>query len=122
MNGRRFMLLAAIAAVLLVPVAVQAESNDGDRQDEVKREFRGGHVEFGKETPDPASAEANAVRHLPDVIRWVLEHKGERIARGDVIVSHYTIRNWRTVRDPITGRRHRIPLPNTYRGYVGWKP
>jgi hypothetical protein len=78
----------------------------------------GGHVNWtGQEFLDPISADAAAVATCaPDLIRWVLEHKGINIAQGDMTVGHKTVNNWKKVYGV------KIPLPNTYFGYAGWKP
>jgi len=59
---------------------------------------------------------AAAARFLPDIIRWAVEHKGVHIANGDVVIGHKTVNNWKKVFG------NRIPLPNTYFEYAGWKP
>lgn len=100
-----------------------ADSNEGEKRDEIRERFSGagGHVYI--EGPDviPQAAEARAAVHIPDLIRWVLEHKGINVTDGAFELGHQTVANWRYIRIPFDGRR-KIGLPNTYLGYLGWKP
>lgn len=117
----RIALIALLAPVLTIGSnSAYAGSNDDHRRREIDQKFAGGFVVFGSQTPDPASAELSALVKAPDVIRWVLEHRGRRILQGDLIVGHYTVQNWKTVK--LFGKKHKIPLPPTYRGFVGWRP
>lgn len=106
---------ATALAIALMASHGFAENNDGQRRAEIEAEYRKGFVIFGNETLDPVSAEASVVRKIADLIK-AAKRKGVRIVRGDIKLSHYTISNFR--RTPF-GKIH---LPNTYRGYIGWKP
>ncbi len=91
--------------------------NRGDQENGLRQEFNGGHVIWTEEESlEPASVTVVAQGFVPDIIRWALEHKGVNIANGDVVVGHKTINNWKKVAGV------KIPLPNTYFGYAGWKP
>jgi hypothetical protein len=91
--------------------------NRGDQENGLRQEFDGGHVIWtGEESLEPVSVTTAAALFVPDIIRWALEHKGVNIANGDVVVGHKTINNWKKVLG------NKIPLPNTYFGYAGWKP
>lgn len=100
-----------------------AGSDEGEKRDDIKARFSGagGHVYI--EGPDvvPQLAEARAAVHTPDLIRWVLEHKGVNVVEGDFELGHKTVQNWTHIRIPFDGRR-KIRLPNTFIGYLGWKP
>jgi hypothetical protein len=84
---------------------------------------RGGDFEWTGNSlfVDPASAEADALNKIPDLIQWVAVHKGINIVRGDVDVRHATVNHWQVVPIPFNGTQN-LPLPNTYLGYVSWLP
>jgi len=94
-------------------------SNRSDQEKTIRSKFNdyGGHVNIcSNEWPLSVTADADGATQVPDIIRWVLEHKGLAIVSGDVQVGHFTVNNWR---DSPLGD---IPLPNTYVGFAGWRP
>ncbi len=94
-------------------------SNRGEQEQDLHHIYNdaGGDVEIrGEEFLDPVSAESDAQYSVPELIRWVLEHKGINIVHGDWSVGHRCVNHWQPT--PLG----KIPGPNTYFGYVGWKP
>lgn len=90
-------------------------SNCSKQKDGLK--CSGGHVLYAScshLTPVDASAAATVL--IAELIRWVLEHKGINITKGDIDLGHKTVNNWKKVLG------NKIPLPNTYLGYVRWCP
>jgi hypothetical protein len=99
-------------------------SSLGDVHDGLEHRFSdpGGHVLWTDEFWDPGSADASAlVTCVPDVIRWVLQNKGINITQGDCEFGHKTVSHWHYEGGGLIPKI-RIPEPNRYIGYAGWKP
>lgn len=123
MNQMKVLICLVLTALAFASPAY-AENNRGDQENGLRNEFsnQGGHVIWtSEESVEPGGATSLAAAFVPDIIRWALEHKGVNIASGDVVVGHKTINNWRKVGNRYTGYT-KVPLPNTYFGYAGWKP
>lgn len=94
-------------------------SNRGDQEATLHHKFddAGGHVDIcAEEWPVSVQADADGATQVPDIIRWVLEHKGINITNSDVEVGPATVNNWQIVLG------NKVPYPNTFFGYAGWLP
>jgi hypothetical protein len=98
---------------------MQMANNRGDQEVDLRHIFddAGGHVEIrGEEEDNRLSAEGDAQTSIPELVRWVSEHKVINIVQGGWSVGHRTVNHWQPT--PLGD----IPGPNTYFGYVAWKP